>query len=80
MEKCHDRQGDAAFENTRTTEPILWQINHPGDYTIRFSNRDDGAALDAFVLQLASLSAPHGDGPEECVLAASVRDRGSGAC
>ena len=42
-----------------------WPISAPGDYTIRLIKREDGAAVDAFVFQLADLPAPQGDGPAE---------------
>jgi hypothetical protein len=42
---------------------MAWNINTAGDYTLRFSQREDGAAVDAFVFQLSSLSAPTGNGP-----------------
>jgi len=40
-----------------------WDIPSPGQYTLRFTVREDGVAVDAWVLQLASLTAPTGDGP-----------------
>ncbi|MEK6799202.1 MAG: EGF domain-containing protein [Planctomycetota bacterium] len=40
-----------------------WTIAAAGDYTVRFGLREDGAAIDAFVLQLATLSAPTLNGP-----------------
>lgn len=45
-----------------------WVIPHVGVYTLRFSQREDGAALDAWVFQLASLPAPTGDGPARSAL------------
>jgi tetratricopeptide (TPR) repeat protein len=47
------------------TEPALWTFRESGDYTVQFMMREDGVALDAFVLQLASLPAPVGEGPPE---------------
>src|SRR5262249_7080752 len=41
----------------------LYNITTPGLYTIRLSQREDGAAVDAFILQLASLPAPTNPGP-----------------
>jgi hypothetical protein len=40
-----------------------WVIPHVGVYTLRFSQREDGAAVDAWVFQLNSLPAPTGAGP-----------------
>ncbi|MDA3923281.1 MAG: hypothetical protein PF904_01105 [Kiritimatiellae bacterium] len=40
-----------------------WLIPTQGVYTLRFTQREDGAALDAWVFQLNTLSAPTGDGP-----------------
>jgi tetratricopeptide (TPR) repeat protein len=48
-----------------TFTAAAWPITTPGDYTIRFARRDDGAAIDAFALQLSYLPVPTGDGPEE---------------
>lgn len=39
-----------------------WALT-PGEYTLRIVNREDGVAVDAFVLQASSLSAPTGNGP-----------------
>ncbi|MCA9248220.1 MAG: hypothetical protein KDA42_13925, partial [Planctomycetales bacterium] len=44
-------------------DPLVWQISNPGVYTIRFTPREDGASLDSFVFQLASMPAPTGAGP-----------------
>lgn len=61
--------GSAGFE--RTDSPAsngetaaVWSIATPGVYTLRLSMREDGAAIDAFVLQLTSMPSPTGDGPE----------------
>ena len=40
----------------------------PGDYTFRVFMREDGSALDKFVLQLSSLGTPSGLGPAESQL------------
>lgn len=40
-----------------------WLVPTQGVYTLRFSQREDGAAIDAWVLQLSSLPAPVNDGP-----------------
>ena len=42
---------------------MLWTITTPGIYTLRFSEREDGAAIDSFVFQLNNLAAPTGNGP-----------------
>ncbi|HPM81215.1 MAG TPA: autotransporter-associated beta strand repeat-containing protein, partial [Candidatus Anammoximicrobium sp.] len=41
----------------------LWSIPTPGFYTFRVTAREDGAAVDSFVLQRSSLAAPTGTGP-----------------
>lgn len=62
-------QVSGAFEGTdspgtgASEPPVSWIITQPGDYTIQFDMREDGAAIDAFVFQLASLSPPTGNGP-----------------
>jgi len=43
----------------------LWTISTAGTYTIRISQREDGSALDALILQLASLPEPDDPGPDE---------------
>ena len=40
-----------------------WLIPTQGVYTLRFTQREDGAAVDSFVFQLKDLPAPTGDGP-----------------
>ena len=63
-------QGDAGFERTDAVggeTAALWTIAEPGDYTVRFNMREDGAAIDAFILQLTSLPEPIGVGPPESV-------------
>ena len=65
-------QGSAGFEVDAVNvkgAPAVWTIATPGDYTIRFVNREDGVALDALVLQLASQPEPEGDGPAESATA-----------
>ena len=42
---------------------LTWNIASPGDYTLRFTQREDGSAVDAWVFQLASLPAPTDFGP-----------------
>ena len=43
--------------------PVTWTFPRPGIYTLRLGVREDGAAVDAFVLQLTSLVPPTGTGP-----------------
>ncbi len=45
--------------------PALWRIDTAGTYTIRISMREDGSAVDALILQLASMPAPTNPGPPE---------------
>ena len=59
-----------AGASPRTT--ATWDITTPGTYTVRASLREDGVALDAFVLQLDSLAAPTGSGPAESALGARL--------
>ncbi|HEY2415095.1 MAG TPA: RHS repeat-associated core domain-containing protein [Pirellulaceae bacterium] len=69
-------KGTAGYETTEGypgEAPAIWNISTPGDYTIRFSMREDGMMLDAFDFQLASLPAPTGAGPPE-----TIPDVGSG--
>lgn len=47
---------------TASQNPILWTITTPGIYTLRFAVREDGSALDTWILQLASRPDPVGDG------------------
>jgi hypothetical protein len=48
---------------TPSDSNMTWVISTPGLYTLRFSKREDGAAIDAWVLQLGALAAPSGVGP-----------------
>ena len=43
--------------------PLFWQIDSPGTYTLRFTEREDGVAIDAWAFQLASLGTIDGFGP-----------------
>jgi len=43
--------------------PMTWDITIPGVYTLRFTAREDGSAVDAWVFQRNTLSAPTGNGP-----------------
>jgi hypothetical protein len=51
--------------------PALWTISEPGVYTIRLSQREDGSAVDAFILQRSNLAEPTDPGPAESALATS---------
>jgi hypothetical protein len=42
----------------------LWTLA-AGDYTVRLVPREEGAAIDALIVQLDSLASPTGDGPPE---------------
>src|SRR6266480_6365404 len=53
-------------------EAALWTISAAGTYTIRFSQREDGTAIDALILQLATLPAPTNPGPAESDLASGI--------
>jgi len=58
--------GVGQFEGTSTSGsnvPTLWTFGTPGYYTVSFLMREDGSALDAFVLQPATMLAPVGYGP-----------------
>jgi hypothetical protein len=46
----------------------LYTITTPGLYTIRLSQREDGAAVDGVILQLASLAPPTNPGPAESAI------------
>ncbi len=50
-------------ESSATGYNADWTIKREGVYTLRISEREDGAALDAWVFQLSSLPAPTLDGP-----------------
>jgi hypothetical protein len=50
--------------------PATWNLT-PGTYTVRLHFREDGAAADAFALQLNSLPAPGNPGPAQSGLATS---------
>jgi hypothetical protein len=53
--------GSGGFETTSAAGgdvPAVWTFAHAGVYTIEFLMREDGVALDAFVLQLATLPPP----------------------
>ncbi len=58
-----DGNGQAEVNTADPAEnPMTFDIAAPGTYTLRLSQREDGAAVDAFVLQLNSLAAPTGEG------------------
>lgn len=48
---------------TASQNPMTWTITTPGTYTLRIVAREDGVALDSWVLQLSSLPDPVGNGP-----------------
>ena len=53
--------GVGEFEGTSASgnnTSAVWTIAQAGDYTVEFLSREDGIALDAFVLQLTSRPAP----------------------
>ena len=54
---------------TGRARPVVWNIANPGDYTLILRQLEDGAAVDAFVLQLTNLPPPQGDGPPESEIA-----------
>ena len=59
---------DGGFETNSGGVPgsapvASWDFAAPGVYTLRINAREDGAALDAFVFQLAGGAAPSGMGP-----------------
>ncbi len=66
-----DGEGGFEVNNSGGTpkQDATWEItqqdidDHGGTFTVRFSEREDGVAIDAFVFQLASLAAPTGTGP-----------------
>jgi uncharacterized repeat protein (TIGR03806 family) len=53
-----------AEQNTAAAsqDPMEWDITTPGTYTLRIVAREDGACLDAWILQLSSLPEPSGEG------------------
>lgn len=54
-----------AEQNTANASqnPMTWNIATPGVYTLRVVAREDGVALDSWVLQFNSLPDPSGNGP-----------------
>lgn len=63
-----DGLGDAEVVNGNTgANPVVWNLGG-GLYVLRVSQREDGAAFDAFILQKTSLAAPTGEGPAESAL------------
>ncbi len=49
----------------------LYNITTPGLYSIRLSQREDGAGVDGVLLQLASLAPPVGSAPESAISTAA---------
>jgi hypothetical protein len=63
--------GYAAPEHVDGTDsdvPAVFTISNPGTYTIRISQREDGTALDALILQLSTLEPPLTPGPAESAI------------
>lgn len=63
--------GDGGIEQNTAgpaNNAMTWVIASPGVYTLRFSQREDGSAVDAWVFQLNSLTAPTADGPAESTI------------
>lgn len=60
--------GKEENQATASQNPMTWTITTPGIYTLRVEPREDGCGFDAFVFQLASLSAPTGYGPKRSAL------------
>jgi hypothetical protein len=59
-----DGTGEAeANDAGAASNPIVFNITSAGVYTLRFSQREDGSAVDAWVLQPQALAAPTGLGP-----------------
>ena len=55
--------GAEQSDATAAQNPMTWTITTPGLYTLRIVAREDGVALDSWVLQLNSLPDPAGNGP-----------------
>lgn len=58
--------GMGAFESVSPAGgniTLSWDIASPGTYSLRFSGREDGAAIDAWAFQRSNLAAPTGLGP-----------------
>ncbi len=61
-----DAGGEAeADEFGPSDNPMVWDIPSAGLYTLRFTVREDGSSIDAWVFQLTTLDAPSGTGPAE---------------
>ncbi len=59
-----DGGGEAEINAAGAADNAMqWSISTPGFYTFRVSQREDGSAVDAFLLQLTSFDAPTGVGP-----------------
>ena len=64
-----DGLGGAETDNAAASPraEAVWDFANPGVYTLRLGIREDGVAVDAFVLQLASMALPTGTGPATSV-------------
>jgi len=54
--------GLGGFENVSAADqddPAVFPISNPGEYTVRIGRREDGVALDTFMLRLTSLTNPN---------------------
>lgn len=63
--------GLGGFEQDLATPgnvPMTWNIDTPGIYTLQFNEREDGAAIDAWVFQRDNLAAPTGTGPAQSLI------------
>jgi fibronectin-binding autotransporter adhesin len=64
-------QGSGTTESTgspSTSNQLTWNITAPGIYTLRIVPREDGAAVDKFVFQRTTATAPTGSGPAESAM------------
>src|SRR5205085_339322 len=50
----------------------IYKITKAGLYTVRLSQREDGSGVDAFILQLSSLTAPTNPGPAESAISTTA--------
>jgi hypothetical protein len=58
--------------DNNSEKPAIYNITKPGLYTVRLSQREDGAAVDAFILQLATLPVPTNPGPNESAISTTA--------
>ncbi len=50
--------GANQHQGAASQNPMLWTVTDPGTYTLRISQREDGAAVDSFIFQRSNLDAP----------------------